>query len=304
MNITRESIYSLNLDREVFIRPSQREGIKTKPSALKTVIARISPAAARAFLELAAAFAVNTAIIVFFASPLGAPLSILGITPCLMSLMAMQIVKMGWQIYSAQLGQADRWDTTFGHFARFSIVNGIGLGGLIPFIHEYLGHAVAAKALFKNPNIRVQVFPYRGGHTTYTVSKGLTKIGALLGKENSILFVTAAGMMASTLIAMFEFGVAYKIKDQYPLVSEYLTYHGIAQLLSDVVYGLTTFFSFHGNLSHDFMRLWNLGGIHPLIPITLMVALPVAELVIFKLLEMRKQSREVSRVASEVILHN
>ena len=42
------------------------------------------------------------------------------------------------------------------------------------------------------------------------------------------------------------------------------------------------FFVSHKELAHDFVSMWKFGGIHPIIPISMMVSLPLFELAILK----------------------
>ncbi len=266
-------------------------GVLESPRA-KVLAARISPIALKALLELGVAISLNLVVLSFIVNPLTAPLSIVFLNPMLIASFATVVVKTAWEIYNSSPSKGDTFTDGVRGLAKTSIANCAGLAGPIPAIHE-CGHVIAASALFKEPNIKVTINPFKGGNTSYTVSKGLTKVGEFLGKENAILLTTAAGFMASTFFAMFEFGLAYHLKEQYPNLSECLNHHAIAQILNDVVYALTTFFTHQSNLGHDFMRLWQVGGVHPLIPIAFMIILPLIELYIIKLLAARRQAEKV-----------
>lgn len=266
-----------------------------KNASFFPIAEKISPLAKRTLMELGVAFALNVGVISFFATPLGFPLTIVWLQKALISSMVATVPKMAWEIYTSQKTQDDKFLEGSSHLAKISIANSIGLSGPQHVIHEYLGHATAAKLLFENPRVKVRIFPYRAGSTTYTISR-LTKLGALLGKEKAVLFVTAAGIMASTTFALFEFALANGIKDRFPTISEWLNYHGIVQIFNEVVYGLTGYLATRTDLTHDFIRLWTMGEVHPLIPIGLMIALPLLEVALLKILSLRNQSQKASKL--------
>lgn len=154
-------------------------------------------------------------------------------------------------------------------FAQASLVSVLGLAYPTIFIHE-AGHYLASLALFKDAAPTLLVLPFQGGETSFVISRGLTCLGELLGKENCMLAVTAAGMAASTLFATIESVVTFLIHEQFPKIAECIDDHSLTQRLQEFIYGLSTFFANRSQLSHDFMRLWRTGGIHPLVPMALM----------------------------------
>lgn len=272
------------------------------PRKVKEIASRISPLAIDTLIKLGTSIAINCALITFFALPFGAPITIAWLSHALLMSTIYAIPKIAFDIYMERKTE-DIITKGINHLSGFSMVNTIGLGGLNPWIHE-LGHGLAAVSLFKNPQVSIKVKPFSHGETSYYVSNGLTRLGRLLGKENCILFVTGAGMMASTLVGMLEFAGAYSLKDRFPALSQLMNYHAISQILNDVVYGLTAFVARRPNLAHDFIRLSQTGGIHPLIPIGLMIALPVIEIVLFELFERRQKSKKAQAVASQILLDN
>jgi hypothetical protein len=56
-----------------------------------------------------------------------------------------------------------------------------------------------------------------------------------------------------------------------------LNCHAFSQILNDVIYGFTALSSKVFNPAHDFVNLWKISGIHPLIPIALMIGLPLIQ---------------------------
>lgn len=262
---------------------------KALSSKLSDIALKISPIALKTLAELTIAISFNCLIFSHFVMPMSAPLSIIWFNRVLILSSLYLIPKIAYELYQSNEVKEDLSLATIRHASGISIANGVGLAGPTPWIHE-LGHASAAALLFKKPCINIKVIPYQAGSTSYSVSYGLTSLGKLIGQENSILFTTAAGIMSSTIFALFEFGVANGIKERFPILSEWMNYHAITQIFTDVIYGMSAFVTNRCDLSHDFIRLWNLGEIHPLIPIALMIALPVIELTLFKFLEMRKNT--------------
>lgn len=285
-----------------------KEPIQKKPTSISlkpfkntkvsSIDIKISSIAKQTFLELAAAFAFNVAIFTFFAFPFQMPISIALFNRAIIFTTLSMIPKMAWDIYHYKEQNDDFLLKKSRDLAGISTANTVGLAGPTPLIHE-CGHAAAAHLLFKNPGVKIKIHPFREGHTSYYVSRGLTRIGNFFGKENAILFVTSAGMMASTVFAMFEFGMASRLKEQYPTISQWLNYHGISQILNDVIYGLTAFVARRTDLSHDFIRLWTMGEIHPLIPISLMITLPLLEVIFLKLLCSRERAQKVSQISNK-----
>lgn len=285
--------------------PIALPGMAASPPSQKTFQSRaweICRIAAKALAELAIALSLNLAVMAFFATPLTIPL----FTSALAGAMVSVIVKTAWDLYRSKKNPEQAQaptpildkaaDTT----AKLSLINTVGLAGPNVAIHE-AGHAAAAMAFFKDAKPEIKIFPFRGGQTSYTISNGMTKLGKLLGERGAILFGAAAGMMASTIFAMIEFGAAFGLKEKYPRISEFMNIHAVCQLLNEVVYGATAFLASRFDFSHDFVYLWRAGGIHPLIPIALIIALPLLELWIFHMIEARRKANKVNSTAASII---
>lgn len=153
------------------------------------------------------------------------------------------------------------------------------------FIHEY-GHYIAARLSFIDAKPEVFV-NYNQGATSYIISNGLTRFGRFLGEQRALLFITAAGLMTPIFCTIAEFAMAHGLYDSCPDLSEFFIDHGFSQLASAFYYGASAFFSYEGQLENDFILLWQIGEIHPLISITLMLAVPLAEICLFKYLEQK-----------------
>ena len=255
----------------------------------------VSVIASRVFFQMSAALTINFAVMTFIA----APLSITLMSGILLTTATIGILHAAYEIYRKKnlLSNLQKNSQIVSTITQASIVNVAGLSGPNIAIHES-GHALAALTLFRDPSPEVKIFPFMGGATSYHISNGLTKFGKFFGKNHALMIVTAAGMAASTLFALFEFAIADRIKEAYPLISQFMTHHAIFQLFNEIVYALTAFISNKMELSHDFICLWQKGGIHPLIPIAFMIALPLLEYAIIKYLNSQKSAQKIENLIS------
>lgn len=167
----------------------------------------------------------------------------------------------------------------FNSIARSTFVTSLTFK-LNNYIHEY-GHVLGA--YFSFIDSKPEVFAnYNEGSTSYIISNGLTRFGQFLGEQRARLFVTAAGLTSPIFFTMAEFAIAHGIIDSYPNLSEILVDHGFSQLAHAAYYGLSSFVAYEGQLENDFIQLWQLGDIHPFVSITLMLAIPLAEICLLK----------------------
>ncbi len=140
-------------------------------------------------------------------------------------------------------------------------------------IHEF-GHAVAALTVYQNPRLKISIFPIKGGFTR--ISPGpLTKLGECLGNKNSYLFVAAAGPAFGILSATIKLIFAHHCQKDHPDISRTLNAGAITEIASHVLYALSAFGESRHNISHDFIALWSIGNIHPVVSIVSMVTLPI-----------------------------
>lgn len=158
-------------------------------------------------------------------------------------------------------------ENTTGKAARLSIINTFTLK-LNHYIHEY-GHALTALCTFVDSDPKVHA-DFRGGSTTYITSYGLTTLGKLLGEERSKLLIAAAGPLASVLFGSAEIALSTMVDQNHPLMAELLSDHGFVQIAETMLYGLSAFTASKMNLGHDFIFLWQYGGIHPVVPLLIM----------------------------------
>lgn len=235
---------------------------------------KISIFAQRVFAELSLSIALNCAVMLFTATPISIPaLTLIAITA---------LIGVGVRmIFEAQFDDNnDDFDACMPPIGevvgRLTIVNTLGMSSLNILIHE-AGHALSAWMCFIKPNIKIHLDYFVHGDTSFTVSNGLTRFGNYLGKHNAITLFRGAGLICSTVFAMTEIAAAFFVKDSCPQASLTLNCHAFSQIANDVLYGLAALTSNGFNVRNDYLALWKIGGIHPLIPMTLMIALPVIQ---------------------------
>lgn len=217
----------------------------------------------RAFLELAASFAFNLTLIRFFAVPTVVPEAI-------RHFLAGCTLQAGYRLFYPDSGGTEPGQ----HAARTSAAFFIGRAGLQSAIHES-GHALMALACFKRATPHITIVPFKNCMTDYAISYGTTAFGSVLGRQAALVLIAASGIMATTATVMLALAVAGQLKKNYPFAAKRLTYQAAGHLLIDLTYGFRAFYDSRSNLTNDFIYMWQYGGIHPLVPICLMVALPI-----------------------------
>lgn len=140
-------------------------------------------------------------------------------------------------------------------------------------LHE-VGHAMVARGIYQNANPRIEIFPLNGGITRYQAGP-LTKLGKFVGEENSDLLVTAAGPAFGIIGATIQIALSHLTKKDYPEASKYLLVAGISSIAQHIIYALSALWARRKDPGHDFLQLWKVGNIHPIVSIISMVALPI-----------------------------
>jgi hypothetical protein len=274
---------------------------------------RITKVVTSAFVELAGSLALNltiNAVFGYFFLPASASFLTVACAGALLIVTAIAIAKI-WQSCHPSPERPPRTPSVMERttstiedlgrgVARLSFVNTTTIK-LSHYIHEF-GHYAAALATYVNADPEIIVRWYEGV-TRYNISYGLTKFGQWLGEDNALLFVTGAGLLLPGICAMGEFAVAHFLHENHPVISEALNYHGLSQILNVGVYGLSAFFTSKLILKNDFILLWVVGEIHPVIPIMLIVGIPLCEYLIFKYLESKSDhaAREPRLAASNIL---
>ena len=139
-------------------------------------------------------------------------------------------------------------------------------------IHE-LGHALAARAVFKNAAPSITLTPFQGGVTTFSI-RHLSSLGKMFGKPGSLCFVAAMGPICALLISATVIMIGYIAEQKFPELSSYLIAVGNGDFFSHAFYALTALDASSAKPSHDFCRLAE-HGLHPLAVTVAILAIPV-----------------------------
>jgi hypothetical protein len=262
-----------------FAPPIVSNVFNTIHEASKELANKVQAIASNTFVQIAASLALNLAFGFLVGAPL-LPISVHLLTiACKVTLAALHPLLEIWQACrSPQSGNPLK--SASKSLAHTSIINTVTLK-ISNYIHE-LGHAAAAVACYIRADPTISVH-WNEGLTVYNISYGLTKFGEFLGEENALLFSTAAGIFTPVICAMAEFAVAHHIKEGHPIISELLNAHGLSQLFNTALYGISAFVTSKLTMSHDFIFLWIVGGIHPLFPIGCILLLPLCEYALLNL---------------------
>lgn len=230
--------------------------------------------AGSAFMQLAAALAVNVVIMTYVAAPPSMAL----ISLVLAGFLAELVFKAG--CYAAgRLNwitldkEASQYSDQCCYFSQLSLVNCLGNAGPIIALHE-VGHYLAALACYRGANPSISVTPFRGGLTLLAGTGEYTFIGKLLGCQGSAALVAGGGVIASTIVAMSGLAMSYFLKDSHPNLSRTLEMGSIVQLVTDVLHGVGEIFE---SRDGDFSRIYRYAGLPPWITIAIMLILPIAE---------------------------
>lgn len=139
-------------------------------------------------------------------------------------------------------------------------------------VHEG-GHALAAGVLFKNARPSISLTLDGGGATSYYI-KELSWLGNQIGKLNSKIIIAAAGPFLEIVTATAMIGCAYRVREKNPELRRYLLCSAIMSIFNSVKYALSALSNVKFNPAHDFMYLWKIGTIHPVVSAVSMIALP------------------------------
>ncbi|MBA3602389.1 MAG: hypothetical protein H0W50_01815 [Parachlamydiaceae bacterium] len=140
-------------------------------------------------------------------------------------------------------------------------------------IHE-AGHAIAALLVFQRSNPVIEVIPGVGG-VTRIMQGPLTKLGSWLGANNSYIFVVAAGpalaIISSTALIIF----SHLLQTDHPEASKILLGASLINIGSHIIYAISALWETRMNSGHDFMQLWAIANIHPVVSAIALVVLPI-----------------------------
>ncbi len=247
----------------------------------------VSQVALKALAKVSAALAFNGVIINFVA----APSSMVLFSWSLTAVLTVALIS-----FVAKRALSPKMVSCLDYAGDLSLVNNASILGPGIAIHE-LGHALAGTLLFEDANPSISISPFRGGVTSLNLRGALTEVGRAIGLQNAMALVAAAGLMASTLWAMLELGIAYYCRESSPSLSHLLKTQAFSQLLNDWLNGLGAL-NETPNPSNDLTRVQAGIGLNPVIPLSLMLILPVIELLALKIYSWASSSSEMSTTSA------
>ena len=156
------------------------------------------------------------------------------------------------------------------------------------WMHEF-GHAKVAELMFTDANPVIEVFPFKGGVTTYTPGT-LSEIGEKFGRQGALAAVAGAGALVDMAVAATTFGIGYKIRKEHPMLGAGLMGYGAMTVVNDIFYAASAVGKDMLSLSrtgHDFAGLAVRAGIHPIASIAIMASILPLEYLALKWLEER-----------------
>lgn len=180
-------------------------------------------------------------------------------------------------------------------------------------VHE-CGHALSAKLLFSQPKIKITLIPYRNGNTE-TQYYGLNKLGNYFGKDLCKVLVTISGPLLAIFCASVQIMIAQRLKSnsskqifedkefkkitpgftgaqswfdkinqwipyqefalgRNSIAVEYLEWSALSSLFLHMRYAFQPLGPSRLSPTHDFAIL-AAAGIHPVIAMTAIVAIPI-----------------------------
>lgn len=254
-------------------QPPSRTTVPEEQGGLQRMVQAILPV----FARLSAAFALQQLLLGAGLLSFSVVLLHIAVGAALLLLTARLIVAL-WDSHGARLASGSLLVDGANHLGSFALINWINLAGLGSWIHE-MGHATAAHLLYHRPAAVIELIPFIGGATSYTRYWGLTRLGEAFGSYGTNLVIGAAGTGCSLLVAMGELAFAAYQRESHPQLADWATYHGLSLLLNELLYGFSAFgTSLAASPGHDFLFLYEMGGIHPAVAISLLIALPSLEL--------------------------
>jgi hypothetical protein len=241
--------------------------------------------AKRTFTELAVSLALAGFCCCFVASA--------GITTLLTGVAVQTIVNLvlrSYVGYHDYKSQSDPVNHVMPTFAKWLGATSFAWGSAInvqTIVHE-AGHAIAIKAFLANAHPKIILLAYRAGVTLWKGVKEVTTLGKLIGRENIQPIIAGAGPALTLALSTVMLGAGLATTDSSPEISRMLIVAALTDFCTHVVYALTAITTNTGNLSHDFVALWQLAGIHPITAAIAIGAIPIVMIAGYAIYRFRK----------------
>lgn len=289
----------LNNQIRPFETSSKAQIAKDSNRALK--IALIKTIVKKTLIELAVSLAIAGVTCFFIATPIGmATVFIAAIATVALNIIFRSIGALAeYKIQQLQKKNDPRDQSTLKNYkfvkritnylAPITFAVGLDMHTRDVVLHES-GHALAANLLIKNPKTKISVQPLNGGQTTWRLGS-LTKLGEFFGRTNAKLIVAAAGPALSVCTSIASICASIGLRKSQPELSRYLRIAAIVSIAQHAFYALSALWASPINNGHDFLRLWA-GGVHPIVSVISIVAIPILVGAGFFIYEQVKKRRE------------
>lgn len=147
------------------------------------------------------------------------------------------------------------------------------LANVQTIIHEK-GHGFAANALLKNANPQIELFPYKGGVTTFEVSEA-SELGKKIGLERIHPLVAGAGPLLALGVSTICLATGLSVQEKYPELSRILILSAILDFMVHALYAFSALIASPLDIAHDFAVLWRTAAIHPVAATIAILAIPI-----------------------------
>jgi hypothetical protein len=155
-------------------------------------------------------------------------------------------------------------------------------------VHEF-GHAACSTLLYKNSSLSITLLPFLGGVTSYT-PEALRSLGKLVGENAAGILVSLAGPLATLLFTSTALIISHLIKENHPQLHEYMNTSILLSVVQQLLYALSALETSGEELSHDFVYLWAIGGIHPLLCAAFICLIPLVIKMVLRQIERDMQT--------------
>jgi len=158
-------------------------------------------------------------------------------------------------------------------------------------IHES-GHFLSSYLLYKKVDAIQIVAKSMQSWVTNSHSTGFSKAGDYLGLHYSRMTFMAAGTAATILSSQIALIFALHLKNEYGELSKFLFFSGCFFLVKEFNYAKMALNTSNDGVSsqaHDFIILWQEGGLHPRAAMAAVIALPVISTLSYLLVRHRGQ---------------
>lgn len=154
-----------------------------------------------------------------------------------------------------------------------STILALGLFNVQSLIHE-CGHAIAGRILLKHPNITIKIIPFFGGSTKF-IPMTASFIAQFFKAQRVLLVIAASGPFLSLGLSCCLLHWGIKKLEHYPKMGRLAVCAAIIDVLFHLHSAISALQLSPTALQYDFVTLWTLGGIHPIVCASVIIGLPV-----------------------------